>query len=203
MDDTDTPPGFVRLRALKLPMKEENIASSIIQFNGGMYISNSRWRQIMMNWIKSKKLYHNIVQHGPCTKGVADSIETDFVLCFHCSYLPGSTFHWRKRCFVHKWPPKHVYDDILRNGCHFVPIGNAADENELEWRLSFSHAEQKLVYAMNHTQFLCYGLLKIFLIEVVNRDIEEPFLCSYFVKTTMFWLIQIGHISWYPNNLLD
>lgn len=156
-----------------------------------------------MNRVSGKKLHHNIVEHGPCTKGVVDSTEIDFVLCFHCSYLPVSTFHWRKRCLLHKWPPKHVYDDILRNGCHFVPIGNAADENDLEWRLSFSHPEQKLVYAMNHTQFLCYGLLKIFLIEVVNRDIEEPFLCSYFVKTTMFWSIQTGHITWSPNNLLD
>lgn len=27
-----------------------------------------------------------------------------------------------------------------------------SDENEFEWRLSFSQAEQKLVYSMNHTQ---------------------------------------------------
>lgn len=90
-----------------------------------------------------------------------------------------------------------------KHGCHFVPIGSKILPNELEWRMSFSFAEQKLVYSMNHTQFLCYGLLKIFLQEVVNRDIEEPFLCTYFVKTTLFWLIQIGHITWYPNGLLN
>lgn len=55
---------------------------------------------------------------------------------------------------------------------------------------------------MNHAQFLCYVLLKTFLKEVVNRDMEEPFLCSYFMKTTMFWFIKKGHSTWYPNDLL-
>lgn len=46
--------------------------------------------------------------------------------------------------------------------------------------------------AMNHSQFLCYALLKIFLKEVLNKDAkeEEKFLCSYFLKTAMFWCIQ-------------
>lgn len=47
-----------------------------------------------------------------------------------------------------------------------------SDENEFEWRLSFSQAEQKLVYSMNHTQFLCYGVLKIFLKDVLRLDKE-------------------------------
>lgn len=46
-----------------------------------------------------------------------------------------------------------------------MPIGSKLidDESELEWRLSFSLAEQQLVYLFNHTQFLCYGMLKTFL----------------------------------------
>lgn len=48
-----------------------------------------------------------------------------------------------------------------------MPIGIKVidDECELEWSLSFSLAEQKIVYSFNHTQFLCYGMLKIFLKE--------------------------------------
>lgn len=50
-----------------------------------------------------------------------------------------------------------------------MPIGSKreSDENELEWRLSFSQAEQKIVYTMNHSRFMCYGVLKIFLKEVI------------------------------------
>ena len=43
---------------------------------------------------------------------------------------------------------------------------------------------------MNHHQFLCYGLLKTFLNEVIKQtDGIEELLCSYFLKTVMFWEI--------------
>ncbi|XP_065929819.1 uncharacterized protein [Magallana gigas] len=204
MKDTDTSPGFVRLQLLTLP-RDKFIESSLVPYNDGMYLSCVRWRQRMLTRISGNKTFSNAKSHGPCANGFFGHSETDLVLCFHCSHWPQLTCDWRKRCILHNWPPKHVYVDILKNGCHVVPVGNktTADEFELDWRLSFSQAEQKLVYSMNHTQFLCYGLLKIFLKEVINLKIEEPFLCSYFVKTTMFWLIQIGHITWCPNNLLD
>ncbi|XP_065929585.1 uncharacterized protein [Magallana gigas] len=203
MEDTDTPPGFVRLQLLTSP-RDGEIESSVVPYNDGMYISCMRWRQIMFTFCEYKNL-NNAKTHGPCANGFVGNIEIDCALCIHCSYWSRLTCYWRKRCILHNWPQNHVFDDILRNGCHVVPVGHkiAADENELDWRLSFSQAEQKLVYSMNHTQFLCYGLLKIFLKEVINLKIEEPFLCSYFVKTTVFWLIQIGNITWCPNNLLD
>ncbi|XP_065929148.1 uncharacterized protein [Magallana gigas] len=204
MEDTETPPGFVRLQLLTSP-RDRIIESSVVPYNDGMYISCVRWRQIMLTMINAKKILNYAKTHGPCANGFVDDVENDIALCFHCSNWSRLTCYWKKRCTLHNWPLNHVFGDILRNGCHFVPVGNkkAADENELDWRLSFSQAEQKLVYSMNHTQFLCYGLLKIFLKEVINLNIEEPFLCSYFVKTTMFWLIQVGHITWCPNNLFD
>lgn len=52
-------------------------------------------------------------------------------------------------------------------------------------------AEQRLVKAMNHTQMLCYGLLKIVLKEgIAKRLTEKDILCSYFLKTCMFWVIE-------------
>ncbi|XP_052704680.1 uncharacterized protein LOC128180596 [Crassostrea angulata] len=203
-EDTDTPPGFVRLQLLT-PPRDGDIASSVIPFSDGMYISNVKWRQIILTKISENKTITNLKTHGPCANGFFIHKEADYALCFHCSYWPRLSCYWKQRCTLHNWPLNHVFYDILSNGCHFVPVGikTADDENELDWRLSFSQAEQKLIYSMNHTQFLCYGLLKIFLKEVVNRNIEEPFLCSYFAKTTLFWLIQIGNITWCPNNLLD
>lgn len=43
---------------------------------------------------------------------------------------------------------------------------------------------------------------EIFLKEVINHNVQEPLLCSHFLKTTLFWLIQIGNIKWCPDNLL-
>lgn len=204
MEDTDTPPGFVRLRPL-LSLGFHCIAKAVVSLGDRLYISSSRWRKIGMTVMSDLKTFHTITNHGPCATGFIGDVEHDIALCFHCHHWSRLTCFWRKRCTLHNWPPNHVFDDILRNGCHIVSVGSkmAAAENELELRLSFSHAEQKQVYAMNHTQFLCYGLLKIFLKEIINHTVKEPFLCSYFAKTTMFWLIQIGHITWCPNNLLD
>ncbi|XP_065930144.1 protein mab-21-like [Magallana gigas] len=204
IEDTDTPPGFVRLQILT-SLRNRIIELSVVSFNDGMYISCVRWRQKMLTLWSKIITFNNVKTHGPCANGFIYNLETDYANCFHCSHWSRLTCHWRKRCTLHHWPPNHVFGDILKNGCHFVPIGNkiSADENELDWRLSFSQAEQKLVCSMNHTQFLCYGLLKIFLKEVINLDIEETFMCSYYVKTTMFWLMQIGHITWRPNNLLN
>uniref|UniRef100_A0A8W8IHS4 Mab-21-like HhH/H2TH-like domain-containing protein n=1 Tax=Magallana gigas TaxID=29159 RepID=A0A8W8IHS4_MAGGI len=204
MEETDTPPGFVKLQLLTPPW-DGHIGKSVVPFSDGMYISSERWRKIALTFMMENRSFSNTIHHGPCASGIHRGTENDYAVCFHCSYWSRLTCYWRQRCTLHNWPPNDVFDEILRNGCHFVPVGSkiAGDENVLEWRLSFSRAEQKLVYSMNHTQFLCYGLLKLFLKEVVNRATEEPFLCSYFVKTTMFWLIQIGHITWSPNTLLD
>ncbi|XP_078319750.1 uncharacterized protein LOC144621065 [Crassostrea virginica] len=84
---------------------------------------------------------------------------------------------------------------IVGDGCHIVPIGSLP-ERDNEWRVSFSGAEQKLIYSMNHCQFLCYGLL--------NVDPNNPLcLCSYFMKTILFWVIQCdSSLHWVPDNLL-
>lgn len=58
-------------------------------------------------------------------------------------------------------------------------------------------AEKRLVYAMNHSQFLLYGLMKLFMKEVINRDVEEndEWLCSYHMKTAVFWVLQQNSLS--------
>ena len=57
---------------------------------------------------------------------------------------------------------------------------------------------------MNHCQFLCYGLLKVFLKEIIDVDPNNPScLCSYFMKTILFWVIQCDRsLHWVPCNLL-
>lgn len=57
---------------------------------------------------------------------------------------------------------------------------------------------------MNHTQFLCYGLLKLFLKEVLPAEKNNNLICSYFLKTILFWEIQNNpdNSCWCPSNLL-
>ena len=57
---------------------------------------------------------------------------------------------------------------------------------------------------MNHTQFLCYGLLKIFLKEAIDANSDaKGLLCSYFLKTALFWEITTTSNDWNPSSLLS
>ena len=46
--------------------------------------------------------------------------------------------------------------------------------------------------------------MKLFLTELINKglDEEEKLLCSYHIKTAVFWAIQNTSFAWCPSNLL-
>lgn len=101
---------------------------------------------------------------------------------------------------------------MISSGCFLVPIGSKQSRHnndpnlEMEWRLSFVLAEQILVRAMNHCQFMCYALLKVFLQEVLNKDAikEDQKISSYFLKTAMFWCIQSdAKYNWSRENFFE
>ncbi|XP_065936912.1 uncharacterized protein [Magallana gigas] len=198
-DSSESPPGFTLLQLLT-PTTDREVQSACVRMNNRVYISSSIYRQLTCS-----KAMPNSTEHGPCGSGnIAGRLEYDNAHCFVCDFWPQSASSWIDRC--HSWPDPEVVHDIVRNGCHFVAIGHPLGPNEnLQWRFSFSLAECKLVYSMNHSQFLIYGLLKCFLKEVINQQSEETnkLLCSYHMKTTVFWAIQQNTLPhWCPQNLL-
>ncbi|XP_056016241.1 uncharacterized protein LOC125674609 isoform X2 [Ostrea edulis] len=196
---SESPPGFTLLQLLT-PRAERGVISALVTINGGLYISSTKYREITCS-----NVVPNSTVHGPCGSGVlAGFLEYDTAFCFACDFWPPSASSWIDRC--HTWPQPQVVRDIVRSGCHFVAIGHKLGNHESnEWRISFSQAEQNLVYSMNHCQFLTYGLLKLFLKEVINNGVgdDEKLLCSYHMKTAVFWMIQQNKIpNWCPQNLL-
>nr|XP_022298889.1 uncharacterized protein LOC111107817 [Crassostrea virginica] len=197
-DSSDSPPGFT---LLWLPLEEANryVLSSSVRINGALYISSAMYRH---NTCTIFQPYSTV--HGPCSSGrLVGDFEYDNAHCFVSDFWPPSASSWTDRC--QSWPLPQVVDDIVRSGCHFVAIGHKLGNHaDNEWRISFSQAEQKLVYAMNHTQFLTYGLLKLFVKEFNRGKIdEEKLLCSYHMKTAIFWALQGNTIDhWCPQNLL-
>ncbi|VDI49343.1 Hypothetical predicted protein [Mytilus galloprovincialis] len=89
-----------------------------------------------------------------------------------------------------QWPSNSTIDKIVEDGCLLVPIGPRTQPDcDVLWRLSFSMAEKQLIHSFNHTQLLCYGLLKLALKHIINtRDQATGLLCSYFMKTALFWV---------------
>ncbi|XP_062586522.1 uncharacterized protein LOC134248123 [Saccostrea cucullata] len=198
-DCSDSPPGFTLLYLLS-PSMDRDMLSVSVRVNNRYYVSSSKYRQIYLSVLSPE-----FIPHGPCATQTKGAREIDNAFCLVCDFWPPFASSWIDRC--HSWPQPHVVDDIVKNGCHFVAIGHKLGNHEdHEWRISFSKAEYKLVYAMNHCQFLTYGLLKLFLSEIINNGLDDAdkLLCSYHMKTVVFWVIQQNTIhQWCPQNLLE
>ncbi|XP_061168976.1 uncharacterized protein LOC133178249 [Saccostrea echinata] len=199
---TDSPPGFALLQLLT-PNVKRNFFSVCIRMNSGLYISSSKYKEIMCLYDKKCTGSHRYL-HGPCISEVHIGQEFDVACCLFSDFWPPTAYLWIDRC--HTWPRPLVVQEIVKGGCHFVAIGHKLGNHEDdEWRISFSLAEQKLVLEMNHTQFLVYGLLKILSKEIFCKMFgdEGKLLCSYHMKTAIFWVIQQNTVpSWCPQNLL-
>ena len=170
-----------------------------MKFGNGYYISSEKWRENLTSLVPF------FVSHGPCSSIPYGPNEADFAICLKSDRIPHTSHCFIRRLHKAGWPSMSVLQQIIKGGCHFVAIGSKGSPMEpLEWRISFSLAEKVLVHAMKHVQFLCYGLLKMFLKEVVDVNEEiKGLLCSYFLKTALFWEISNGCLQWNSANFLS
>nr|XP_022288208.1 uncharacterized protein LOC111100529 [Crassostrea virginica]XP_022288209.1 uncharacterized protein LOC111100529 [Crassostrea virginica]XP_022288210.1 uncharacterized protein LOC111100529 [Crassostrea virginica]XP_022288211.1 uncharacterized protein LOC111100529 [Crassostrea virginica] len=205
MECEDLTPGFARLKMMT-PSSDQKVKSSCVPIDGEIYISSLLFKARFLDFNRSSNAALRFsIQHGPCaTHSINEVLDVDTAYCFRSYHWPNVALPWIQRCQLKNWPPGTILSGIVKDGCHIVPIGSLP-ESDNEWRISFSGAEQKLIYSMNHCQFLCYGLLKVFLKEIIDIDPNNPScLCSYFMKTILFWVIQCDRsLHWVPCNLLS
>ncbi|XP_076084349.1 uncharacterized protein LOC143055085 [Mytilus galloprovincialis] len=184
--ETDTDhPGFTRLRLIAAGKRGNVFVSNecIVNTQTGQYLPTSNF----VNRIKLDVQEQNYSTHGPCISDKNQNI--DIAFCLRSKYLPYQAMPWILR-YRRQWPPNVIIDRIINYGCLVVPIGPRIMLNcNLLWRISFSVADKQLVHSFNFTQLLCYGLLKLTLKRIVNKnDHVKDLLCSYFLKTALFWV---------------
>lgn len=190
----DTSPGFTYLSFEFTNAKD--VLPICVDVGGKLCLSNVMFKQLFAYGILAD-------DHGPClsdTNGILD-----VCYCLHSESWITSANHWITRS-NYSWPSAEVKQNIIYHGVLCVPIGVKGSENEnVQWRLSFSVGEKLLIYTFSHTQLLCYALLKILLKDVINIDMQcKDLLCSYFLKTIIFWVSEESHPSvWTPTNLLS
>lgn len=180
-DSSKSPPGYGLLEILsKYDDYEEYLDELTTTIEGKIYLPSSGWISIMA------LLLPKCLPHGPCLT-FSDTFDLDIAICIISEFWPPSALSFIKRC--HLWLKPELLQEIVRNGCHIVPISHSMGNHEKsEWRVSFSKAENSLVCSMSHCQFLLYGIMKMFLKEVVNKGLKEneKLLCSYHMKTALF-----------------
>ncbi|XP_076086779.1 cyclic GMP-AMP synthase-like receptor 2 [Mytilus galloprovincialis] len=195
MDTDDVKPGFTLLRLEY--SRDQYILKCCEEHNGKRYFSSALYKgNILLSGDKGKQI------HGPCItdrKGVVD-----YAFSLHCKTWISSAVNWITRSDS-SWPSHNVKHSILKHGVLFVPIGvHGSPKEDLEWRVSFSVAEKLLINTFTHTQLMCYALLKIVLKDVIANDSEcKDLLCSYFLKTIIFWISEeLPSSVWQPNNII-
>ena len=198
MDNEMTKPGFTLLKLIgEYPMAYMAVRGLTEHILNGLYLSCKKWREFHTS--------QSQFTHGPCASAVMGPCEYDLAFCLRCDIWPANAHDCIRRLHLSAWPSHDTVLKIVNDGVLFVPIGakQSIFENT-EWRMSFSLAEKKLIHAMNHTQFLCYGLLKIFLKEAIDSNPDvKGLLCSYFLKTALFWEITTTSNQWNPSTLLS
>ena len=176
-------PGFTTLKLIA-EGDAFNSPEYFVETTNGMYFSNISFiRKLIESTVNYKQS-----AHGPCLSDTHAAM--DIAFCFHLHSWPRQAEQWIYRHRLGQWPPDILIDNIVNYGCILVPIGPKEIENsELLWRISFSMAEKQLSHSMNYTQILCYALLKLSLKNFIDRnDKVKGLLCSYFMKTAVFWL---------------
>ncbi|XP_071147327.1 uncharacterized protein [Mytilus edulis] len=196
MDTDDVKPGFTQLRLEY--SRAQFILTCCEDHNGKHYFSSALWKENIL--LDGEDRGQTI--HGPCITDKTGDI--DFAVSLHCKTWISSAVNWIRRSSS-SWPSHNVTQSIIQHGVLFVPIGvKGSPKEDIEWRVSFSVAEKLLINTFTHTQLMCYVLLKIILKDVIANDYEcKDLLCSYFLKTIIFWISEeLPSSVWKPDNLI-
>ncbi|VDI11583.1 Hypothetical predicted protein [Mytilus galloprovincialis] len=209
MDTEETQPCFTHLRVTNYNSLSSCIKQVMEQHRGHNLLSSELYKSQLCKQISL--ICPNLIKiHGPCLSDKGDYM--DFASCLKCDKWVFQAQPWISRSRL-TWPSPELISKITSCGVLFVPIGNKGSINEnLQWRISFSIAEKILIYSFSHTQLLCYALLKILLKEIVEKEKVDGsekdedlkgLLCSYFLKTLLFWISEETETSvWRPDNII-
>lgn len=209
----DEPPGYVKLIVLTPLTPLVHIRESMQKIRGDYYLSS----EAFMKWYQRQIPVG--VLHGPCVLERTEDGDHDRSFCLQYKDWPVFANEWIERKRSYEWPSKELIRKIKTSGCHLMAIGSkkintnfhsvdSVDSiwigDPLQWRISFSLAEKHLVYSFNNTQFLTYGIFKLLNQEVFSQDsIVKNCICSYFLKTVLFWTIEeTPSDCWKPERLV-
>src|SRR6218665_2339853 len=124
-----------------------------------------------------------------------------------CPYWPPEAQEWQTRYRRHGWPSKYLINQIVNEGCFLVGKShpNCPDDDDTQWRYSFSKAEMKLISSWTDSQKYVYHVLRMIKSEIVKEgdDKKKTGICTYHFKTQMFWACEEEPAEfWEDSNLV-
>ncbi|XP_060581538.1 uncharacterized protein LOC132738124 [Ruditapes philippinarum] len=156
-----------------------NIKRSLQKSNKKCIVASARFR--------GQFIRPGNTSHGPC---ISDGL-FDFAISLYGTVWPSEATKRLSTSKSKRWLTKTFVNELISEGCIYVPVGPRHYYSGTLWRISFAKAERRLILSMRHVQWLCYGLPKIVFKEGIGKALtENDILCSYFLKTCLFWLVE-------------
>ena len=212
MDTDNAPPCFALLQHVSQTI-EYTLYVACQSVNGFQYISSDLFAQDYFIYRQNNMTEGEIFgRQGPSVEYWNDFEDksgpgSDNVPSIRCNFWPNEAAEWIHRSRYFEWPTTFDISSIIEFGFHLVPIGHPLSDMKLmEWRFSFSMAERALVWSFNHVQLQCYALMKLILKEFikVRCNPQNQVLCSYFIKTFLFWKYESTKLNfWRADNLRE
>jgi len=130
-----------------------------------------------------------VVKHGP-SRSYSD--EFDNVTALPCHDLPEECESFFTRSRPGHWPKSETSEYARQCPVFFIPQGHPhspLNEHKLQWRLSTSLTERKLMFDFTEEQMLVFILLKMLKKEYCKLKFGDNF-STFHIKTAMMFFIE-------------
>lgn len=197
IDTSETHPGYAHLVVMSntspTPLGPNHSTDAPQHF----FLSPSGKLLLLNGTVKSSKHTDSSPAYA-CTEA---HCPIDKVSCVLCESLPLVVLEYLSRHRPKNCPPPDLIEKLSHMGCLLVPTAHKTSLMPyVEWRLSFSLFERELVWRWPLKQLKCYVLLK-FTKDIINGQSQEK-LCSYHMKTLMFWMTEDDGDDWWRSHTL-
>ncbi|XP_021340834.1 uncharacterized protein LOC110441879 [Mizuhopecten yessoensis] len=207
MRDADCRTGYVHLQLGQIGQEcPIELHDSLVRIKDLFFVSSDIYRESCVQGLDSRSCTA-WKSNGPSCSIDEQMIRADVVHSFQCNCWPKEANGWITRTRLYGWPHQTLIENIIHSGCHLVPVGDKCSEDTfLQWRISFATAERSLVHSFSHIQLKVYALLKCLLKQIKDMLKEtigdDDILCSYFLKTILFYAIEnSSQLFWQEKHL--
>ncbi|VDI69335.1 Hypothetical predicted protein [Mytilus galloprovincialis] len=205
--ESQTPAGYVKLQfvACCVPIELKHWPAICAHWPGvAPFFTTDKFDRIVLIGILSENLGKCPLLSRAKNKPAAKlenypSIKLDMVQCYRCKAWPTIANEWLTRHRCYGWPTTKTIEEMKLLGFFVVRKGHPfSPEIDLEWRISFSLQERKLIFDLTDVQYKCYVVLKM-----INRDfLQLECITTYHWKTCLFYMIEKNDPTVWERKLL-
>ena len=161
---------------VKVGYNKKDATSEEIAFYSG-HLTEHRLKNDLSSAAVSYK--YNVCCGGTC--------HLDEVYAVACCGWPSLAVPWAAR--KRHWPDASLVKDITNSAFHLVHKPSPSGDVDIEWRLSFSLAESKLMDSLTGPRLATFSIFKELLKKSVKLGVENV-LTTYHIKTAFFWICE-------------